>query len=314
MSKKEKETEKAPESATQAKEIAHTIVDPGHSQAIGDPTHQHSVAVQKPGSVPTAIAGLDLDDLAADQGGGVSNVTATDLSTPIISVLQANSPQCKRSDGKYIEGAKEGDLYNNVTNEVYSGEDGLTIIPCYFEKVFVEWKPNRGGLAGVHPVNTSLREQVKMVKNAEGKDVPTLPNGNNLIETNQHYVLIVRPNEAPEGAVISMASSQLRSSRLLNTLIKKVQLQDSKGNFFTPASYYMQYKLTTQAKTKDQYSWFVWAVESAGPVQSKAYYDAGKALEKAVAGGKIKVKIDESAHDGGSPEGQGSDVETPIPF
>lgn len=291
------EEAKAPESAQQALEKAGTAV------AVN----------QTGGALASPVAGFTIDDLALDQGAGTQNVTATDLSTPIISVLQSNSPQCKRSDPKYIEGAKEGDLYNNVTNEVYDGEHGLVVVPCYFEKVFIEWRPNRGGLVGIHKSDTPLRDQVKMVKNAEGKDIPTLPSGNNLIETNQHYVLLLTEGNAPEGAVISMASSQLKSSRLWNTLIKKVQLQDSKGNFFVPASYYMTYRLTTKSRQKDTHTWCVWSVEPNGPVPSKAVYDAGKALEKAVASGTVKVKVDESAQ-GNEPAGVAHETESEIPF
>ena len=281
-------------------------------------TNVPAIAPQATTAVQSYVPGLDLDDLAADQGAGAQNITATDLSTPIISILQSNSPQCKRSDGKYIDGAKEGELYNNVTNEVYNGDEGLTVIPAFFEKVFIEWKPNRGGLVAVHPVTTPLRDQVKMTEVTQNdgnkKLVPMLPNGNTLTETNQHYVLLLREGQAPEGAVISMASSQLKSSRLWNTLVKKVQLQDSKGNFFTPASYYMQYKLTTKARTKDQYSWFVWSIEPAGPVPNKALYDAGKALEKAIIGGTVKVKLDDTAEEGHATVTEASGSETEIPF
>jgi hypothetical protein len=146
------------------------------------------------------------------------------------------------------------------------------------------------------------------------KLVPLLPNGNNLVETNQHYCLILREGQAPEGAVISMTSSQLRSSRLWNTLVKKVQLQDKNGNYFTPASYYMTYKLTTVSKTNDKYSWFVYSVEPAGPVPSKALYDAGKALEKAVAGGTVKVKLDEMPDSHVATDSSEAPLDTEIPF
>ena len=278
------------------------------------------VAVSSPqnNTAVSTIQGLALDDLAMDQGSGMQNVAATDLSTPMIILLQANSPQCKRSDGKYVDGAKEGDLYNNVTNEVYSGDEGLTVIPCYFEKVFIEWKPKRGGLVAIHPATTPLREQVQMKEitdeSGNKKLVPMLPSGNSLIETNQHYVLIIRDGQAPEGAVIPMSSSQLKSSRMWNTLVKKVQLQDSKGTFFTPASYYTQYHLTTKARSKDQYSWFVWSIEPAGPVPSKALYDAGKALEKAIVGGTIKVKVDNAAEETEASVSEASGGESEIPF
>lgn len=246
-------------------------------------------------NVPAAFS---LDDLAKDAGAGSQEVTAQDLATPIIYILQSNSPQCKRSDGKYIAGAIEGMFYNNVTNEVFNGDEGITVIPCFFEKLFLEWKPNRGGFAGAHDADTPLREQVKMIKDAEGKEVPTLPNGNNLIETNQHYVLIVNKDGTLEPAVIAMASSALKSSRIWNSLMKRVQLQDSKGNHFNPATYYMKYKVTTKARQKDQYSWFGWGIESIGPVENMSLYNAGKALEKAVNSGTIKVKqeqVDDAA-------------------
>ena len=247
------------------------------------------VTVQQPGSL-VIPAGLDLNLLAQDQGAGTQGVRATDLATPIICILQSNSPQCKKSDGKFIKGAAEGMLLNNVTNELFDGEKGIEVIPCFFEKVFIEWKPNRGGFVAIHGVDTPLRDQVKMVANSEGKETPTLPSGNNLIETNQHYVLLVLNDGVLEPAVIAMSSSALKSSRLWNTLVKRVMLNDGKGSMFNPASYYMRYKLSTKARTKDQYSWFGWAVEPVGPVTTKVQYDAGKALEQAVSSGTVRVK------------------------
>jgi hypothetical protein len=136
-----------------------------------------------------------------------------------------------------------------------------------------------------------------MIVDKEGKQVPTLPNGDNLIETNQHYVLIVKADGSFEPAVIPMSSSQLRSSRIWNALMKKVTLKDSKGRFFTPASYYMTYALTTIVRTKDQNSWYIWNVEPNGPTPTRELYEAAKAFEQAVAGGTVKVKVDESAAD-----------------
>lgn len=263
-------------------------------------------ATQLP-AVPTAAlpaevpVGLDMDDIAADAGRGTENMSAADLATPLIYLLQANSPQCKRSDSRYIAGATEGDLYNNVTNEVTKGDAGLLVLPCYWEKVFIEWKPARGGLVAVHNADTPLRQQVVMkeVKDEQGnvKQVPTLPNGNTLSETNQHYVLLIKPDGSYEPAVISMSSSQLKSSRLWNSLIKKVVRKDNKGRLFNPASYYCMYKVSTKSKQKDQYSWFVFDVSPAGVVPTRELYEAGKAFEQAVAKGTVRVKHDEAAAD-----------------
>ncbi len=231
--------------------------------------------------------GMSLEDLAADAGSGSENVNADNMAIPIISILQANSPQCKRSDvGKYVEGAIEGDFYNNVTNEVIKGTEGVIVVPCFYEKVYIEWKPNRGGFVAAHPESTPLKDQIVMVKNAEGKDVPTLPNGNNLIETDQHYVLLLR-NGGAEPAVIAMASSALRSSRVWNTLVNNV-LVDGPNGKFSPARFYKTYKLTTKARTKDSYSWFTWGIDY--DATNSVFYKAAKALFTSVKAGAVKVK------------------------
>lgn len=254
-------------------------------------TEQKAVAVKPSAQLP---AGLDLASLQADAGAGAQNIGADDMQTPIISILQSNSPQCKKSDGKFIKGAEEGMLYNNVTQEIYNGETGITIVPCFFEKVYIEWKPNRGGFVGIHPATTPLKDQVKMVPSAENPEklIPILPNGNILNETNQHYVLILKEDGSFEPAVLAMSSSALKSSRQLNTLIKRVMLTGPNGPF-NPASYYSQYKLTTSARQNDQHSWFGWQIENLGPVPSNDIYNAGKALEQAVNAGTVRVKQEE---------------------
>ena len=249
------------------------------------------VAVTQQAGLPV---GLDIGSLQQDAGAGSQNISAEDTQTPIISILQANSPQCKKSDGKYIKGAEEGKLYNNVTQEIYDGDQGITIVPCFFEKVYIEWKPNRGGLAGIHPATTPLKDQVKLIPSAENPDklIPVLPNGNVLNETNQHFVLILKPDGGFEPAVLAMTSSALRSSRQLNTLIKRVMLTGPNG-MFNPASYYNQFRLSTAPRQSGDYSWFGWQIEALGPVQSNHIYNAGKALEQAVNAGAVRVKQEE---------------------
>lgn len=248
--------------------------------------------VASSGNMPTSIIGLSMDDLQQDAGSGLQNVTAADLATPMVMILQSNSPQVKRSDGKYITGAVDGMIYNNVTNSVVDGTAGIVVIPCSFEKRYVEWKPNRGGFVNSHAADTDLKDQVKIVTDAEGKQTPTLPNGNALIETNQHYCLILNADGSFEPVMIPMKSSDLKASRIWNSLQKKVVLTNSKGQMFTPASYAMTYKLTSKARTKDTYSWFSWGVEPAGPTPTKELYEKAKAFEKAVSSGAIKVKIE----------------------
>lgn len=277
---------------------------------IKETTTEASAVTVKPSN---AVASkLDLSVLEADAGKGSQNVTSDDTQTPIISILQANSPQCKRSDGKYISGAVEGMLYNNVTNEIYNGDEGITIVPCFFEKVFIEWKPARGGLVAIHPATTPLKNQVTMVPSSENPDklVPVLPSGNLLIETNQHYVLLLKEDGSFEPAVLALSSSALKTSRTLNTLIKQVKRQKADGSYYNPASYINQYKLTTTPRQNGEYSWFGWQIESLGEVPDMNIYYAGRAFEEAVNSGSIRVKQEEV--DGGPANAAGkADEEIP---
>ena len=78
-------------------------------------------------------------------GTGFSEVTTDDLSIPFLRVLAQLSPQVNKRDGAYVNGAEAGMLYNTVLNEVYDGEQGIDIVPCHYNRRFVEWTPREQG-------------------------------------------------------------------------------------------------------------------------------------------------------------------------
>ena len=80
-----------------------------------------------------------------DAGAGLENVTQDDLVIPRLKLVQALSPQVQKHDGSFIEGISVGDIFNTVSNEFWSGEEGITIIPVTYKRVFLEWGPERGG-------------------------------------------------------------------------------------------------------------------------------------------------------------------------
>ena len=55
------------------------------------------------------------------------------------------SPQLQKQNGSYIPGASAGDMYNTVTNEIYAGEEGISVVPCAYNKKFIEWIPREKG-------------------------------------------------------------------------------------------------------------------------------------------------------------------------
>ena len=53
-----------------------------------------------------------------DSGSGFEEVTSSDIQIPFIRIIQALSPQLKKTDPGFIQGASQGDIFNTVTKKV----------------------------------------------------------------------------------------------------------------------------------------------------------------------------------------------------
>ena len=83
------------------------------------------------------------EGMDASDGGGFENADSDSFSVPFIKVLQKLSPVVDEDHEDHIDGAKAGMFYNTVTNELFP--DGLTVIPCHYARVFIEWVPRESG-------------------------------------------------------------------------------------------------------------------------------------------------------------------------
>jgi hypothetical protein len=119
-------------------------------------------------------------------GEGFSDVTTEDLAIPFLRILESMSPQVNERDGAYVKNAKAGMIYNNVLNEAYDGIKGIRVIPCHYNRRFVEWVPREkgGGYIGSYEPTDPILQTT--TKNEKGQDV--LPSGNTLTNTAQFFV------------------------------------------------------------------------------------------------------------------------------
>jgi len=227
------------------------------------------------------------EDMAADAGVGLENTSAEDYAIPFISILQALSPQLNKQEGKYIKGAEQGQIFNNVTNEVVDGEEkGIQVVPVGFKFTIVEWKPRESG-GGIVAIYDRDNAPDDAEKDAKGRDVR--PNGNSLVSTGTHYVLLVKEDGSFEQAVISMSSTQLKKSRRWNSLMAQITMRGPNG-MFTPPTYSHQYRLKTVPESNNNGSWYGWSVTNEGMLQDRDLYLAAKDFHAAVASGSVKVK------------------------
>ena len=88
----------------------------------------------------------------ADANVLTGTVGQDDLALPFLKILGQLSPEVNKRDGKYVEGAEPGMIYNSVTGELFNGEQGVPVIPCYYKLEYVEWK-DRGKDGSGAPVN-----------------------------------------------------------------------------------------------------------------------------------------------------------------
>ena len=211
------------------------------------------VAVKKVAPLPSTI------DLEASAGQGSEYVTARDTKLPILKILYASSEVLDEGSGKYIPTAKQGDIYNDTTGNLYKGKDGIIVVPCLYINTFNEWKDrgdSKGRPVGIHLDPAILRETKR---GEDNKD--RLPNGNYVEDTGNHFVYILDKDYNPiETALIAMKSTQKKKSKTWNSMMQSRRLQGSKG-FFCPPSWATAYKLVTTKESNSGNNWFGWVVE-----------------------------------------------------
>ena len=169
-------------------------------------------------------------------GAGIGEITADDLATPRIIIIQPGSPQIKKSAVKYLANASVGDLLFTATNTIIDGEEGVRFLPVYFDRNYIEWnlRENGGGFVAAHPKDTQLLGETQ--RDAQFRDIRTYSDGRQteLQNTANHYGYAMIDG-ASQRCVINMTRSQLKMSRNWLTLINGTRLNGKNGEYTPPA-------------------------------------------------------------------------------
>ena len=151
----------------------------------------------------TALAVIDNSIFEADAHAGLDNVAQEDLALPFLKVLSQLSPELES-----VEGAKAGMIYNTVSGQVFDGTQGIKVVPCHYERKYIEWTPRgqgSGAPVAVHPATSDIMTKT-FRKPGESKDY--LDNGNYVETSAQHYVLILDEEGNATPALIVMKATQ----------------------------------------------------------------------------------------------------------
>ena len=231
-------------------------------------------------------AGLPANMFEDDAAKGLGTIGQEDLALPFLKILGQLSPEVNKRDGKYVEGAEPGMIFNSVSGELYDGVKGIDVIPCFYKLEYIEWKDRGEGLGAPVAIYDSSSDIMSKTKpDANYKD--RLPNGNYIEKTASHFVIV--SGDSPSTALISMKSTQLKISRKWNSMMSGIKMKGANG-MFTPASFSHIYKLKTTQMSNDKGTWFGWEVSKVGPVTDKGLYDQAKAFSENISKGSVKAK------------------------
>ena len=221
----------------------------------------------------------------ADVGSGFEEVTSSDIQIPFIRIIQALSPQLKKTDPSFIEGASQGDIFNTVTKKLWNGEEGILVIPSYFQQKLLEFIPRNqgGGFVGeLSPESEDVRKAVR----DQDSGLELLENGNELVRTAQHYVKIVHEDGTLESAIVDMKKTQLKKSRQWNSIMLM-----QKHNGASLPSFANVYRLKSVEDGNEKGSWHSWTVNHERQVDSIDSYKDAKSLHTSIKSGELRPAL-----------------------
>ena len=155
---------------------------------------------------------MNLDYLEGVAGQGFEQMGGGDINTPMLLIAQQLS---EVTQGGAVPA---GHFYNSLTGEDLGTE--LEIVPCQFQKAWIEWKPNNGGFVARHmpgSIQVSGDNYVGM----------TTAEGNIVVEA---YIYLVAVASRPDLGIMLFQSTpgNMRYLKSWNTQMRYLRLPSGK--------------------------------------------------------------------------------------
>jgi hypothetical protein len=239
------------------------------------------------------VAEYDPTMFEEDQGIGSEGLGVDDVALPF---LKALSRQDDILDD--LPDAKAGDILNTATMEVFKGAEGVRVIPCVYQRRFIQWAPRGEGTGA--PIAIFAPEDARPKTARDTKDNREYlvdqdgnqVDGTYIEETHQHFVLLLMPDGGVMSALVAMKSTQLKKSRKWNSMVSSRSMQGKNGAFVPPRFSHI-YKLHTVAEENSKGSWHGWAIGLEGPITDGTLYKRAKDFASSVSKGEEVVKYEE---------------------
>jgi len=239
-------------------------------------TKKAAVAKKTNGKALTVLE----DAFTAAAGMGMEDITHEDMAIPTLKLADSTTDEMKPSHSKYMEDLKVGQIFNDVTKVIWSGTEGILVIPVYYRLGYTEWLPERGG----YPVGEVSQETYATTTRKEDSYEDILPNGNICEKTANHYVLFFTGDGTLQRALIRMTRTKLKRSRQWNTIM---QLQTHNGR---PLPMFANiYRLKTTSETNKKGSWTTWSVALEKRIESMDHFNQAKEFYAGIIKGDVET-------------------------
>ncbi len=207
---------------------------------------------------PTPEQEQTLQDLLDSKG--YEGASSGSFAMPFLRILQKLSPECDKDDPAFIEGAEAGFIIHTITKELY---ETVNIVPLQYRDTYIEWIPRtKGGgfVAEYEFPNMGTTEMLRTCSKEENKNI--LPNGNEFKLHSNYFCALEGEENEWEPVMISMSSSQLKTSRIWLSTMVKMKFEHEGVTYPAKNIRSFQWTLGTERLENDKGVWYGWTFEA----------------------------------------------------
>lgn len=223
----------------------------------------------------------------ADAGKGLENADSESFQIPRLKILQALSPEVAE---KKVKGAESGMFINTLTNELL---EEVFFVPCSFKRQYLQWetRDNGGGFKGFH---STIDVDTKKIETSRDPKTGRLMFGDDLLnDTREHFIMMKTASGSWQPASMSLAVTQINSSKNLMALIISQEKEDEEGSY-TPSSFSNIYKATTTLTKNDKGSWYIVCFEHVEEIEDPILYAKCEVFHDQVSDGLVETAVPEA--------------------
>ncbi|CAB4189636.1 hypothetical protein UFOVP1196_5 [uncultured Caudovirales phage] len=235
--------------------------------------------------------------LDASDRTGLDGITADEIRLPRLAIAQGLSPQLVPGEGKFIKGLSIGELFNDVTEEIY-GNGPITVVPVTRHVTRIEFDANDSKV----PVDRDVPANDPRMR----WDGDNPPRATEFVE---FVCLVLRAGKAPDRVVVSIKTTnkQMREAAKLWTTYIALR-----GEAIYSGMYSLSSKIEKGTNKKgDATMYGVFIVKNLGFVPKDtpagaALFEYAKTFALQLEGKTIAVDRDDTSFDTAAMDAEGS--------